>query len=67
MDHKSGRLRDRVADYIAGRHSGMTIVGPTRMVEAIKKEKDYVSMFAKSAALRKRKAVKRKKSKKGEK
>ncbi len=55
IDHRSERLRDRIAEYIAGRRSGLTIVGPTRMVEAIKKEKDYVSMLARGAA-RKRKA-----------
>lgn len=67
MDHKSGRMRDRIADYIAGRKSGITIVGPTRMVETIKKEEDYISMLAKGATVRKRKAAKRKRSKKGKK
>ncbi len=64
MDHKAGRLREKIADYISGRKSGITIVGPTRMVEAIKKEEDYISMFAKGVTVRKPKA-KGKKSKKG--
>ncbi len=54
MDHRSERLRDRIAEYIAGRRTGLTIVGPTRMVEAIKKEKDYVSMLAKGATRRRK-------------
>lgn len=33
--------------YIAKKESGLTIVGPTRMVEAIKKKSDYITMFAK--------------------
>jgi len=65
MDHKGGKLRDKIADYIAGRKSGITIVGPTRMVEAIKKEEDYISMFAKGTSTRKTKTTKGKKAKKG--
>jgi hypothetical protein len=54
LDHKM-RIRDRIADYISGRRSGLTIVGPTRMVEAIKKESDYISMLAKVEAKRRKK------------
>jgi hypothetical protein len=66
MDHRSRRLRDRIADYISGRKSGLTIVGPTRMVEAIKKEPDYISMLAKIEVKKpaKRKRKKRKKKSK---
>jgi hypothetical protein len=66
MDHKAVRIRDKIADYIAGRRSGFTIVGPTRMVEAIKKEPDYISMFAKVEAKPKktRKKARKKKAKK---
>lgn len=46
IDHKATRLRDKIAGYIAGKRMGMTIVGPTRMVEAIKREPDYISMLA---------------------
>ncbi len=67
MDHKVGRLRDRIAEYITGRKPGMTIVGPTRMVEAIKKEENYISMFAKGTKVSKKKKTKGKKSKKGKK
>ncbi len=67
MDHRSARLRDRVADYIAGRKSGITIVGPTRMVEAIKREDNYISMLAKGAKARKKSsAAKPKKEKTGD-
>ncbi len=48
IDHKEMRLRDRLANYISGRKTGMTIVGPTRMVEAIKKESDGISVLAKA-------------------
>ncbi|MEE8168070.1 MAG: DUF2073 domain-containing protein [Candidatus Hydrothermarchaeales archaeon] len=58
MDHKSERIRDKIADYISGRRSGLTIVGPTRMVEAIKKEENYISMLAKSATSRKKRKAK---------
>lgn len=47
LDHKARNLRDRIASYIAGKRIGLTIVGPTRMVEAIKKEPNYISMLAK--------------------
>ncbi len=46
LDHRAKTLRDRIASYIAGRRPGLTIVGPTRMVEAIKKEPNYISMLA---------------------
>ncbi len=48
IDHREMRLRDRLASYISGRKTGMTIVGPTRMVEAIKKESDGISVIAKA-------------------
>jgi hypothetical protein len=64
MDHRSRRLRDRIADYISGRKSGLTIVGPTRMVEAIKKEPDYISMLAKIEVKKPAKRKKRKKKSK---
>lgn len=47
IDHGSLRLREKIANFIAGKKAGLTIVGPTRMVEAIKREPDYISMFAK--------------------
>lgn len=48
IDHnKPSSLRSKIADYIAGRKSGLTIVGPTRMVEAIKRDPDGISMLAK--------------------
>jgi len=45
IDHQKN-LRDKIASYISGRKSGLTIVGPKRVVEAIKKEPDYISMLA---------------------
>jgi hypothetical protein len=48
MDHKAVRLREKIANLIAGKRSGLTIVGPTRMVEAIKREDDCISMLAKA-------------------
>ncbi len=65
MDHKSERLRDKIADYISGKHTGLTIVGPTRMVEAIKREEDHVSMLAKGISTRKRKKARSKSRSKG--
>jgi len=45
IDHQRS-LRDKIASYIAGRKVGLTIVGPTRVIEAIKREPDYISMLA---------------------
>lgn len=45
IDHQDN-LREKIASYISGRKSGLTIVGPTKLVEAIKKEPDHVSMLA---------------------
>lgn len=50
LDSRETRLRERIANYISGKKSGLTIVGPTRMVEAIKKEPDCISMLAKAEA-----------------
>lgn len=48
MDHGSPTLRDKIAGYISGKkRPGLTIVGPTRMIEAIKREPNYLSMLAK--------------------
>jgi hypothetical protein len=69
IDNKEQGLRDKIAEFIAGKRTGMTIVGPTRMVEAIKREPDYISMLARSekvskVASKKAKAKKRKAKKK---
>lgn len=69
IDSKEQGLRDKIAEFIAGKKTGMTIVGPTRMVEAIKREPDYISMLARSekvskVASKKAKAKKRKTKKK---
>lgn len=50
MDHKASDIREKIANYISGKKSGITIVGPTRIVEKIKKEPDCVSMFAKGGS-----------------
>lgn len=50
LDHNPVGLRNRLAEYISGKKTGLTIVGPTRMVEAIKKDPDGVSMLAKIEA-----------------
>ncbi|MFV2041331.1 MAG: DUF2073 domain-containing protein [Candidatus Hydrothermarchaeales archaeon] len=47
MGHKDVGIFDRLSSFLTKRRSGMTIVGPTRMVEAIKKEPDHISVFAK--------------------
>ncbi len=54
LDHRATNLRDKIANYIAGKRLGLTIVGPTRMVETIKKEPDYISMLAKGGGKRRR-------------
>jgi len=47
MDHKEKNIFDRIANFLTGKRSGLTIVGPTRMVESIKKEPDHISILAK--------------------
>lgn len=47
MGHKERGLLDKLSNLLSKRKSGITIVGPTRMVEAIKKEPDHISVFAK--------------------
>ena len=70
IDHKPTDLRNKIANYISGRKSGLTIVGPTRMVEAIKRDPNGISMLAKieppkkKAKPKKKKAKSKKKSKK---
>jgi hypothetical protein len=54
LDHRARTLRDRLASYIAGKRPGLTIVGPTRMVEAIKKEPNYISMLARGGVTSRR-------------
>lgn len=50
IDHRAIRLRDKIANYISGKKTGLTIVGPTRIVQAIKREPDYISMLANAGA-----------------
>ena len=46
IDHKPS-FRDKLAEYISGRRvTGLTIVGPTRAIKAIKREPDCISMIA---------------------
>ena len=47
MGHREANLLDKLSYIITKRRSGITIVGPTRLVETIKKEPDHVSLFAK--------------------
>jgi len=54
LDHRARTLRDKIASYISGRRPGLTIVGPTRMVEAIKKEPNYLSMLARGGGKKRR-------------
>ncbi len=63
IDHASASFRERIAGYISGRRSGMTIVGPTRMVEAIKRDPNGISMLAKVEAPKKKAKPKKKKAK----
>jgi hypothetical protein len=60
MDHQTTGLREKIASLIAGKKSGLTIVGPTRIVESIKREPNYISMFAKKETPKKTKAKKTK-------
>ena len=46
IDSRAKGLREKIAEYISGRRHGLTIVGPTRLIEAIKREPDYISMLA---------------------
>jgi len=64
MDHTPTCLRDKIANYISGRKTGLTIVGPTRMVEAIKRDPDGISMLAKIEAPKKKAKARRKKKRK---
>ncbi|WP_456473739.1 OapB/ArvB family protein [Candidatus Pyrohabitans sp.] len=48
IDHGAKGIREKIAEYISGRRHGITIVGPTRLIEAIKREPDYISMLAKA-------------------
>ena len=63
IDHPPGSLRDKLANYISGKKTGLTIVGPTRMVEAIKRDPNGISMLAKIEAPKKKAKPKRKKKK----
>jgi hypothetical protein len=47
MGHREEGLLDKLSNFLTKRRAGITIVGPTRMVEAIKKEPDHISVFAK--------------------
>jgi hypothetical protein len=46
MGHQETNVLEKLQNFISKRKSGITIVGPTRMVEAIKKEPDHISVFA---------------------
>jgi hypothetical protein len=46
MGHREAGLLQKLSNLLNKRKSGITIVGPTRMVEAIKKEPDHISVFA---------------------
>jgi hypothetical protein len=46
MGHTEIGFLEKLSNFITKRRSGLTIVGPTRMVEAIKKEPDHISVFA---------------------
>jgi len=63
IDHQPSSIRDKLASYISGKKSGLTIVGPTRMVEAIKRDPNGISMLAKIEAPKKKAKPKKKKKK----
>ncbi|RMF90182.1 MAG: DUF2073 domain-containing protein [Methanobacteriota archaeon] len=48
IGHREATLLDRISSFLTKRRAGITIVGPTRMVEAIKKEPDHISVFARA-------------------
>ncbi|MFQ5800568.1 MAG: DUF2073 domain-containing protein [Candidatus Hydrothermarchaeales archaeon] len=48
MGHSETNLLEKLSNFITKRRSGITIVGPTRMVEAIKKESEHISVFARA-------------------
>lgn len=64
IDHKAEGLREKLANLIVGKKAGLTIVGPTRMVEAIKREPDYLSVAARFEEPEKKKPKKKKAAKK---
>lgn len=63
IDHQPSSLRDKLANYISGKKGGLTIVGPTRMVEAIKRDPNGISMLAKIEPPKKKAKPKKKKKK----
>lgn len=63
IDHQPSSLRDKLANYISGKKGGLTIVGPTRMVEAIKRDPNGISMLAKVEPPKKKAKPKKKKKK----
>ena len=46
IGHRETGLLEKLSNFITKRRTGITIVGPTRMVEAIKKEPEHISVFA---------------------
>lgn len=63
IDHQPSGLRDKLAKYISGKKGGLTIVGPTRMVEAIKRDPNGISVLAKIEPPKKKAMPKKKKKK----
>lgn len=48
MYSQSNSLRERIANMIAGKRSGITLIGPKKIIEEMKREQNYILLFAKS-------------------
>lgn len=50
IERKDDSLREKLAAMLSKRRSGLTIVGPKRVVEEIKREPEYISLLTKTEA-----------------
>lgn len=48
MHSQSNSLRERIASMISGRRSGITLIGPKKIIEDMKREQNYILLLAKS-------------------
>jgi len=48
IERKDDSIRERLASMLSKRRSGLTIVGPKKVVEEIKREPEYISLLTKT-------------------
>jgi|GEM_PF-503406 len=48
IERKDDSLREKLASMLSKRRGGLTIVGPKKIVEEIKREPEYISVLAKA-------------------